>query len=132
MVAGRVNRIPLKPFSLNNMATISLLGMMALGFSLWYGVYRQGNVISIADASIIYWRLASTFDTTISYFLAINFFPSRFSFWEGMSFAAPFLINIPTFIFKNKYDYIFNGAMFQGMVYGVDPFNPNNTVYGYD
>jgi oligosaccharide repeat unit polymerase len=121
-------------FSLKKIIALASLAVVIFGFSFWYGLYRHGaaKTADFANALALNYQSASLFDTSISYYLAIDEFPSRFPFWHGMSFLSPVLINIPKFIFENKYNYIYNGNRFQGMVYGIDANDPGNTVYGYD
>jgi oligosaccharide repeat unit polymerase len=120
-----------KAFSPKNIIAIASLALVVSGFSMWYGFYRSAGIQNQGSQFTLY-QFSSIFDTSISYYLAIDDFPSMFPFWHGRSILAPFVISIPKFIFKNKYDYVYSGTRFQQMVYGVDADDPTKGAQGYD
>jgi oligosaccharide repeat unit polymerase len=130
-------RIELSASFIKKLLILGVLVIILFFFSMYYGVYRsEGHKLKIselfelapANRILLGSAVANNFDTVIGYLVGVRDFPHYYSYWDGMSYISPIIINIPTFIFPNKLDYLYSGNKFTEIYYKTDPFHDSKVT----
>lgn len=119
---GVARRSFFQPFSWLTKRLFIVVGVsFTVAAGVAYGFYRTGFDSSLTfDLEMGIFLLVNMFDTSLTYFMVLDKVPLEIDYWLGKSFAVPFILRIPSFIFAEKYDYLWGAQKFTLYFYGYD------------
>lgn len=94
-------------------------------FSLFYAYYRSGIGGDFLK-EVGWFNFTNIFDTSITFQFVLDKVPQQFDYWWGAGMMMPFLRRVPTVLFPDKYDYMFDHVMFTHLLYGYDQRDPDS------
>lgn len=110
-----------------------LIGGLLFLLAVLYGQYRVGRSVfedGLEFNAETLWYLFNTFDTAITYFLVIDRVPLEIDYWYGMGVLVPFLVRIPSFVYPEKYEMMWNTQKFTMQFYGYNQYDPEQVSRG--
>lgn len=93
-------------------------------FALFYGYYRSG-IGGEFFKTLGWFNFTNIFDTSITFQFVLDKVPEQIEYWWGAGLLMPLLNRVPTVLLPEKYELMFDSAMFTDLLYGYDQRDPD-------